>query len=405
MRLSPAIHRRSPHTCTTFVDLLTFYFLAIGTLLASAGLTIWESKAHPKRGKELRILAAGYATLALGCVTALFRGALPGVSGAAVSNLVFLSGYLLILNGVAALGGRKYRLFSLALLAAMALVWLSSGPRLLDVIWNYVSAFPIAVVSAMTAREMLRCEGMEALHARRIVVLVTGIHAALYLFRAVMLPWLVIAYGPLVQPFTSKFTMYEGVLYSVILPMTLLKLIREESHGDLLRESRTDYLTRLGNRRWFFEEGERAVRARGGQGPAAVLAFDLDQFKGINDLYGHKTGDQVLKSFADIAQSVLGHKTILARIGGEEFAALLIGHDALRAEALGDTVAKYFAETISTGAAGVGLRATVSVGLARYEKTVPALIDVLAAADQALYSAKSLGGNRLEVARVGLKGA
>ncbi|MFC4277380.1 GGDEF domain-containing protein [Achromobacter aloeverae] len=384
-----------------YVDLLTLYFLAIGTLLASAGLTIWESKTHPTRRRELRILAAGYTTLALGCVAVMFRRDLPGISGGAICNLIFLSGYLLILNGVAALGGKQYRAFSLGLLALMALVWVGGGTRWQDVVWNYVSAFPIAVVSGLTAREMLRCEGMEALHSRRIVVAVTGIHALLYLFRAIILPWLVLAYGPVVQTVSSKFTLYEGVLYSVILPMTLLKLIREESHGHLLRESRTDYLTRLGNRRWFFEEGGRVIARRGGQGPVAVLAFDLDQFKGINDLYGHKTGDHVLKSFAEIAQSVLGHRIVLARIGGEEFAALLVGHDALRAESLGDTVGKYFAEVIATGTAGIALRATVSVGLARYENKVPDLGDILAAADQALYSAKSLGGNRVEVARPG----
>nr|WP_231755234.1 sensor domain-containing diguanylate cyclase [Bordetella sp. N] len=383
------------------MDLLTLYLLAIGTLLASAGMTVWEGKTNPKRGKELRILAAGYVTLALGCVAVMFRKELPGIGGALVSNLLFLSGYLLILNGVAALSGRRYRAFSLGLLAIMALIWVGGGPRWQDVVWAYVSAFPIAVASGLTMREMLRCEGMERLHARQIVVLVTGIHTVLYLFRAIILPWLVLAYGPLVQPIAGKITLYEGVLYSVLLPMTLLKLIREESHGHLLRESLTDYLTRLGNRRWFFEEGMRVIGRRDGRGPVAVLAFDLDQFKGINDLYGHKTGDQVLKSFAEIAQSVLGHKIVLARIGGEEFAALLVGHDALRAESLGETVRRYFAETISTGAAGMGLRATVSVGVARYENKVPDLIDILAAADQALYCAKSLGGNRLEAAYSG----
>ncbi|OZI38524.1 GGDEF domain-containing protein [Bordetella genomosp. 10] len=385
-----------------YVDLLTLYFLAIGTLLASAGLTVWESKTNPPRRKELRILAVGYATLALGCVGVILRSHLPGISGGAICNLVFLSGYLLILDGVAMLGGRQYRAFSVGLVVAMALIWVGGGPRWQDVVWNYVSAFPIAIASGLTAREMLRCEGMETLHSRHIVVAATAIHAGLYLFRAIILPWLVLAYGPQMQALASKATLYEGVLYSVILPMTLLKLIREESHGHLLRESRTDYLTRLGNRRWFFEEGARVIARRGGQGPIAVLAFDLDQFKGINDLYGHKTGDHVLRAFAEIAQSVLGHKIVLARIGGEEFAALLVGHDALRAESLGDTVGKYFSEIIATGTAGIALRATVSVGLARYEKKVPDLMDILSAADQALYSAKSMGGNRLEVAPPGL---
>lgn len=378
------------------VDLLTLYLLAIGTLLASAGMMFWEHRTHPRRSKPLRILASRFVTLAVGCALVLVRRYVPGLSSSALANLTILSGYLLILGGVASLGGRQYRAGSAALLGVMALVWAIWGPRAPEFVWNYVCAVPIALISALTAREMWRCEVMKALHTRYLVVAVTGIHALLYTGRAFLLPWLVSAYGPAVQSVASKITIYEGVLYSVLLPMSLLKLIREESHGELLMESQTDYLTRLGNRRWFFEQGARMV---GGGGPVAVLAFDLDRFKAINDLHGHQTGDQVLKAFAETARSVLGPDAMLARIGGEEFAALLSGDDARRARALGETIASRFAETIQHRIDGMGIPATVSIGLALFEDEVPALTDGLAAADRALYRAKSLGGNRLEVAR------
>jgi diguanylate cyclase (GGDEF)-like protein len=245
---------------------------------------------------------------------------------------------------------------------------------------------------------MFRCDTMKSLQSRRIVVAVTSLHALLYAARAFILPWLVTLYGQSIQSIAGKITIYEGVLYSVILPMTLLKLVREETHGQLLRESQTDYLTRLGNRRWFFEEGARIVKRGERCGPISVLAFDLDQFKAINDLHGHQTGDLVLKSFAEVARAVLGADAILARIGGEEFAALLSGGDALRGRALGESVARRFAETISDGSGGLGIPATVSIGLAQYDSEAPGLDDALAAADRALYRAKSLGGNRLECA-------
>ncbi|MNT34112.1 putative diguanylate cyclase YcdT [compost metagenome] len=130
----------------------------------------------------------------------------------------------------------------------------------------------------------------------------------------------------------------------------------------------------------------------------SILAFDLDQFKSINDRHGHQAGDKVLKSFAEIARDVMGSEAILARIGGEEFAALLWGDDAQRAQALGEAVAKRFAETMSGRTDGIGIPATVSIGLARFDQDVPAIMDGLAIADQALYRAKSLGGNRLELA-------
>jgi diguanylate cyclase (GGDEF)-like protein len=181
--------------------------------------------------------------------------------------------------------------------------------------------------------------------------------------------------------------------------MTLLKLIHEETHGQLLQESQTDYLTRLGNRRWFFEEGARILSEGEKCRPVSLLAFDLDHFKKINDQYGHKTGDEVLKSFADIARSVLGHEAVLARIGGEEFAALLPRHDGLRAEKVGEAIVRRFAETVAHRINGVEVQATVSIGLAQSASACLALADLLAAADEALYAAKSLGGNRLEWAQ------
>jgi diguanylate cyclase (GGDEF)-like protein len=97
----------------------------------------------------------------------------------------------------------------------------------------------------------------------------------------------------------------------------------------------------------------------------------------------------------------MGPEAILARIGGEEFAALLFRHDTLRAKEVGETVARLFAETAPLRVSGLGIRATVSIGLAQFEDEASTLVDLLAAADQALYRAKSLGGNRLELAQSG----
>jgi len=381
-----------------YVDLHTLYLLAIGTLLASAGMLFWEHRANPARSKTLRILAAGFATLALGCAAALLRHNPPGSIGSAISNLIILGGYLWVLSGVASLSGRQYRFASVLLWAGMALVWVVWNPQRQETVWSYVSSIPIAIASAMTAWEMWRCDGMEPLRSRHVVVAATGIHALLYAARALALPWMTDEYGPAMQSLAGKITIYEGVLYSVILPMALLKLIRDETHGQLLRESQTDYLTRLGNRKWFFEQGARLIDGGPESRPISILAFDLDRFKSINDAYGHHIGDMVLKSFAEIARNALGPRAILARMGGEEFAALLSGDDARRAEALGETIARRFAETIPDSMDSIGIPTTVSVGLAQFEDGIPTLADSLAVADQALYRAKALGGNRLEAA-------
>lgn len=390
------------------VDLFTLYLLVIGTLLASAGMTYWEHRTNPTRSKALRTLATGFTLLAAGCCVVLLRAYLPASVGPPLSNLVILSGYLLILHAVASFSGRRYIQFSIGLLIAMGLVWVVGGAPWRAIIWSYISSVPISAVAALTAWEMWRCGPMKALSSRTLVIAVTGIHALFYAFRALALPSLVAAYGPSAQMMASNITMYEGVLYSVLLPMALLKLFREEAHGQLLQESQTDYLTRLGNRRWFFEEGARIIGVintmreslRDGTGgtPMAVLAFDLDHFKSVNDRHGHETGDKVLKAFADVAQRVVGPGAMIARLGGEEFAALLTGEPARRAHALGVAVATQFADTIAEQVGRSDIRATVSIGLATYEHDAPPLAQALAAADSALYRAKALGGNRLELA-------
>lgn len=377
-----------------YVDLLTLYLLATGTLLVSAGMLYWEHRSNPARSTQLRIFAAAFATLAVGCASVLVRKQMPGALGSAFSNLVILTGYLLILSGVASFAGRWYARFSVGLLVFMAIAWAMAGIRWQDTMWNYITSIPIALISGLTAFEALRCKALSALPSKSVIVLVTGAHAVFYTSRAVILPWLVSQYGSDMLVLFSKITIYEGVLYSVVLPMTLLKLVREESHARLLQESQTDYLTQLGNRRWFFEEGSRRVTAKP-QGPTAVLAFDLDQFKLINDRYGHQAGDDVLKSFAHIVSKVLGADALIARIGGEEFAALLHGQPARHAETLGDMVATQLARTIATRLHDQDVLATVSIGLAYYDNDAPPLAQSLAAADKALYRAKSAGGNRL----------
>ena len=377
------------------VDVATLYFLVIGTLFVSSAMTYWEHVSHPKRGKELRMLAAGYATLGIGCAFAALRGELLGAAGAAISNLVILGGYLLVLQGVAMFSGRRYLVGSAGLLLLMALGWTLAGTRWQTAVWLYFSAVPIALASAMTSFELMRSH-MPAVQSRYVAVAVTGIHALCYAARAFVMPWLVPVFGQHVLLVASEITMYEGVLYSVVMPMTLLRLTREEIHDELWQESRTDYLTRLGNRKLFFEEGERAIAESAKRRQAvALLAFDLDHFKRINDCHGHKTGDDVLKSFAQTLRATTGADAVLARIGGEEFAALLPGYDSARAVKVGESVASHFA-MLSHRAGGDLIRATVSVGLAESPAETASLADLLSVADRALYRAKSLGGNRLE---------
>jgi diguanylate cyclase (GGDEF)-like protein len=149
------------------------------------------------------------------------------------------------------------------------------------------------------------------------------------------------------------------------------------------RSADTDPLTGLLNRRGF----DRRVAA---SEPGAVLLFDLDHFKAVNDEHGHDAGDNVLQAVALIMAGAIRHQDTLARYGGEEFVIFLPG--VTRSEAA--LVAERIRGDIEAGLAGRSARVTTSVGVSVGSTCVSSL---LAQADQAAYAAKRLGRNRVLV--------
>jgi len=168
------------------------------------------------------------------------------------------------------------------------------------------------------------------------------------------------------------------------------------AHDHLQRLAALDPLTGLYNRRFglsrLHEEFGRAVRA---DSPLAVLMFDIDRFKQVNDTYGHLVGDRVLVYIATRARHTLREGDVLARYGGEEFLAVLPG--ASRQDAV--QIAERLRHSIAEGAVydqEQALKVTISAGVRAY----PAFAadhdsDLLRAADEALYQAKQGGRNRV----------
>ncbi|MBB3540426.1 MULTISPECIES: GGDEF domain-containing protein [unclassified Rhizobium] len=158
-------------------------------------------------------------------------------------------------------------------------------------------------------------------------------------------------------------------------------------------DAMTDPLTGLVNRRALFDR-----YGQGTMGPAtAVLVFDLDHFKSINDTFGHAGGDRVLKVFAgELAANCRAGDTA-ARLGGEEFALVLKEMAPGRAEMVAERIRKAFAAR-EIYLEDETLKCTVSVGVAP-GRSMPMDFDaMLSAADKALYEAKRAGRNRIELA-------
>jgi diguanylate cyclase (GGDEF)-like protein len=158
-----------------------------------------------------------------------------------------------------------------------------------------------------------------------------------------------------------------------------------------------DSLTGAYNRRLFMDLAEAKLSQcrRNGQ-TFSLLLIDLDQFKRINDTYGHASGDEALRYTAKCVRSALRDYDIFGRLGGEEFAVVLAGIDQARAL----QVCNRLRETLATGTIShdkhsFGITMSGGVAIARAGDTIESL---LGAADAALYRAKDTGRNRIELA-------
>lgn len=181
-----------------------------------------------------------------------------------------------------------------------------------------------------------------------------------------------------------------------VLMVSLADLTEQKETEARLRDlSIRDALTGLFNRRHFFETGAqlRELSARHGW-PLSVAIIDADDFKAVNDRYGHGVGDEALRAFARASKKHLRASDVLARYGGEELALLMPETDLTQAAQAAERLrAAVAAETFEAGAERLHL--TVSVGVAEHAdgETLEAMLQ---RADTALYRAKSAGKNRVE---------
>ncbi len=176
---------------------------------------------------------------------------------------------------------------------------------------------------------------------------------------------------------------------------------RKRTEARLRELATTDGLTQLWNRQYFMELAEKELsRSVRYNRPLCLMFLDLDNFKAVNDSYGHQAGDKVLQALAQVFRSVLREVDMVGRIGGEEFAALLpeteLEPGAMVAERLRQRLAE---QTVQTERGDV--RVTVSIGVTAMQSdeeaagppTSRSMETLLKFADEALYAAKKKGRN------------
>ena len=168
---------------------------------------------------------------------------------------------------------------------------------------------------------------------------------------------------------------------------------RKRGLSEIKNRLTLDHLTGVFNRAHFFEIGEaQMARLAGVPGQVSALMIDADHFKAINDTFGHATGDRVLKDLASTIQRYLRPLDVVGRIGGEEFALMLPGLDIEGAKLVASSLRSQIA-LMRIHAEGELVQLTVSIGCAERDDSIVTLDQLLAAADRALYEAKTSGRN------------
>jgi diguanylate cyclase (GGDEF)-like protein/PAS domain S-box-containing protein len=170
----------------------------------------------------------------------------------------------------------------------------------------------------------------------------------------------------------------------------------ERMTEELQRLARTDVLTDTSNRRAFMEVlTEEYLRAQRYEHPLTVMMIDLDQFKSINDRYGHDGGDSALRAFADVVRPLLRETDHFARMGGEEFAIVLPETDINEGCRIAERLRMAVANATMKSSRG-SFEITISVGVTEMLAKDSNAEVTLNRADRALYMAKDGGRNRIQ---------
>jgi diguanylate cyclase (GGDEF)-like protein len=161
------------------------------------------------------------------------------------------------------------------------------------------------------------------------------------------------------------------------------------------RLATTDGMTGIYNRRHFLTLADREWdRTRRYDRPLALLMLDIDYFKSINDTFGHQAGDEMIVHLANLARARMRMTDVLARIGGEEFALLVPETNGLQAQLIAERLRAEVAANPLVAYSG-SIPATVSIGVAEKTAVMSDFLQLMSAADKALYEAKRAGRDRV----------
>ena len=287
-----------------------------------------------------------------------------------------------------------------AVLAAVVVIWLVVVQVLQSLELRAAgNAIVVVMLSALTARELL-ATAKPITPAMRALGWAYVINATIFLVRTVAAGQTTQAVDPLNPSGVAAFMLLWWLCMTIAVTLGMVLMTADRLQADLDGQANHDPLTGALNRRAFSLIAEKELeRSRRHDKSLSLLIMDLDNFKHINDRFGHDAGDALLCRFVSIAGQILHDEDIFFRFGGEEFVALLPNTSAEQALVAAERVRVAFARSESEEISDDSRSRPVSVSIGIAElKEREDIHNLLRRADAALYTAKDLGRNRCELA-------
>ncbi|WP_219405686.1 GGDEF domain-containing protein [Pseudomonas sp. Colony2] len=376
------------------LDPITILVLTIA-LAGAAALYLaveWRNVREP----SLLYWTAGFAIISVGSTLALLRASGLLLIGIWFANGLLITAHWLFLLGVARFTQvRLSRAWYLMFVAWFAMLLLPEGQswsRAMLLANSLLVALPTLrasfllrphgrslSVGAVQLRYVLLAHGLFYL-AKSLVAIVPGTLIDLTAFR-----------GEIIQV-----SLVEGAMAIMLIALSMTGTERYRREEQIARLAARDPLTALYNRRALEMRAPSLLNEVSQARPGALLLIDIDNFKLINDLYGHTAGDRLLVALSEMIRAQLPDDSLAARLGGDEFVILLNDTSNARIVALGSALREQFHQAASQAFA-TPEAVTLSIGASLFDTPPASLAALIEQGDAALYECKRGGRNRIRL--------
>lgn len=385
------------------LDARTLIF-AVSITLITTFITVFISGIINRNIAGVREWMSGYGLLAFGLLLQGSQGLIHPLASVFIANIIIPCGFAMIWLGLRRYKGKTTPRYSVVLgsiaVFMIAMHALSGVDESGFVIRTIFMSSVCAIINLLSARTLLKSDKSSTPGEHFTGVILTCMAIAL-IIRAVTTYNLPDSMILTTSNTHNYFTYMMAMIFNILFSFGLVIMPSERLQNRLSHLADTDFLTGIMSRRAFANYANRAIGRQKDNGQElALILFDIDDFKSINDKYGHSAGDAVLQDICQKIKIIIRGSDFFGRIGGEEFAILLT--DASLATA--KTIAERIRQAIQDSATAYDNRqinSTISLGLTKIDPQTESFEEAYKSVDYYLYQAKNEGKNRIVCAMAG----